>query len=168
MPVRKYWPPAATQRRIVLRIVFKLRYAHRMPDADGKDGFQLAPACRKVIAMPATGACFQHMLHKFLQRAGQVPGYGHAYVLRPGVSHARHRQGRKAPHPGRKIPGLDLRHLPDVAGERGQRPMVKGMPLAKALQARDRNSLPGDHGKRIYRYVVHESSCFKKIMASLG
>jgi hypothetical protein len=29
---------------------------------------------------------------------------------------------------------------------------------AKALQARDGKALPGDHGERVYRDVVHESS----------
>lgn len=133
------------QRRIVLHIVFKLRYSHRMPDADGKDGFQLAPACRKVIAIPATGACFQHMLHKFLQRAGQVPGYGHAYVLRPWVSHARHCQGCKAAFPGCKIPRPCLRQFPHVPGERGQRRMVNVKAPAKALQTRHGNALPGNY-----------------------
>ncbi|MEG1327756.1 MAG: hypothetical protein RSD99_22845, partial [Janthinobacterium sp.] len=32
------------------------------------------------------------------------------------------------------------------------------MLLAEALQARDRDALPGDHGERVHRYVVHESS----------
>ena len=96
------------------------------------------------------------VLNKFLQRAKQVPGYGHAYVLRPGVSHARHCQGCKAAFPGCKIPRLDLRHFPHVPGERGQCRMMNVKAPAKALQTRHGNALPGNHGERVYRYVMHK------------